>query len=184
MLRQHNLHMKEHEVLRKLNFHQISSTGSWVNNKLYTPVDDGRTLGVVRGFKTAISAYDDNQILCNLEPVHKLVQRQNVFEIMIKIRESRPQNLQEALRAEMTGKIVICKHNNRVYKIEDINFKLSPASTFELKREKRQITYAEYYKNRFNLLISDMRQSLLLATPNNNRKGSHEEYNSNEEINF
>lgn len=173
MLRVYNTHMKN--FLKALGFYQITSTGSWIHSALATPIGNGETLAMVRGFRTAAHVYDGGQILMNLEAVHKLMQRRNVLQIMAEIRNRRPENLQEALRAELVGKLVVTNYNKRVYRIEDVNFSLKPTCTFKDKRDNRDITYKDYFLTRFNETIKDEAQPLLLVIPNNMRRGDREQ---------
>lgn len=49
--------------------------------------------------------------------------------------------------------------NYRTHKIEEIDFSLSPYSTFDCKGT--PITYAQYFKKAYNADISDMKQPLI-----------------------
>lgn len=178
MLRVYNLHMKS--FLKALGFYQITSTGSWINSALSTRIGNNDTLAMVRGFRTAAHVYDGGQVLMNLEAVHKLMQKRNVLQIMGEIRQQRPQNLQEALKSELTGKLVVTNYNKRVYRIEDVNFSLKPTSTFKDKRDQKDISYKEYFLTRFNESIKDDAQPLLLVIPSNKRKGEREQKDQGE----
>uniref|UniRef100_A0A6G1S4P7 Piwi-like protein 1 n=1 Tax=Aceria tosichella TaxID=561515 RepID=A0A6G1S4P7_9ACAR len=167
MMRCYNMHMKK--FLHLLEFYQITATGSWVHSDLATPIGDGKMLSMIRGYRTATNTYDGNKILVNLESVHKLMQRRNVFQIMASIREQKPANLREALKSELIGKLVITNYNKRIYRIEDIRFDLKPTDTFTDKRDSREISYLEYFKTRHNEVILEVTQPMLQVVPNNKR---------------
>jgi aubergine-like protein len=167
MMRCYNMHMKK--FLHLLDFYQITATGSWVHSDLATPIGDGKTLSMIRGYKTATNTYDGNRILVNLESVHKLMQRRNVFQIMSSIRDQKPANLREALKSELIGKLVITNYNKRIYRIEDVRFDLKPTDTFTDKRDNREISYLEYFKTRHNEIILEVNQPMLQVVPNNKR---------------
>lgn len=58
------------------------------------------------------------------------------------------------------GNIVLTRYNNKTYRIDDIIFDQNPQSTF-LYGDK-VISYVEYYKNQYNIEITDLRQPLLI----------------------
>ena len=51
---------------------------------------------------------------------------------------------EKKIKKELIGKIVMTRYSSFTYKIEDIDFKQSPASTFQIKYW--TLKYAEYYK--------------------------------------
>ena len=65
---------------------------------------------------------------------------------------------------EFAGKGVMTAYNNRVYVVDELDFESSPASTFTLKQgtEEKEISYADFYKNRYSVEIKDMSQPLLV----------------------
>lgn len=172
MIRIYNINMKA--FLRALGFYQISSSGAYIHPKLSNQVGNVEALMTVRGFRTAANVHEGGKILMNLESVHKLMQRKNVFENMIEIRANSRGNLQEELRAALVGKLVVTNYNKIAYKIEDINFKLSPKSTFEDRRAGEQVSYVDYYQRRYGIEVKDKQQPLLLVIQSNKRRGQRE----------
>lgn len=67
-------------------------------------------------------------------------------------------------------------YNNNTYRIEDIDFQTKPSSTFHLKKENREITYAEYYRSKYNITIRNMTQPMLVTrtTDKDRRSGQAE----------
>jgi len=51
---------------------------------------------------------------------------------------------QTAFKDAVLGQIVLTDYNNRTYKIDDIDFSVSPSSKFEMKGQ-GPISYADYY---------------------------------------
>lgn len=64
--------------------------------------------------------------------------------------------------------VVITLYNRKIYRIKSINFNINPGSSFKCRNGKFQ-TFAEYYKNRFNVSISPdkMHQPILIVVPMN-----------------
>lgn len=56
-------------------------------------------------------------------------------------------------------------YNRKMYRIDDIAFDKTPASTFKFGREKVEISYAQYYFNTYKHEVTDMNQPLLGSRP-------------------
>jgi aubergine-like protein len=67
--------------------------------------------------------------------------------------------------AELVGKVVMTHYNKRTYRIDDIDFTKNTNSTFHLRKEDRDISYLEYYKNRYNIDVRQPSQPLLVSRP-------------------
>lgn len=68
-------------------------------------------------------------------------------------------------RAELEGKIVMTHYNKKTYRIDDIDFEMNPRSTFNLRKENRDVSYMEYYQTRYQLRINSDSQPLLVSRP-------------------
>ncbi|KAL4436259.1 hypothetical protein ABPG74_015850 [Tetrahymena malaccensis] len=63
----------------------------------------------------------------------------------------------------IAGQSVITKYNNyRAYIIDRVDFSKNPSSTFLYNKTNQQISYAQYYLQRYGVKISNMQQPLLL----------------------
>ena len=69
--------------------------------------------------------------------------------------------MQEAVENELIGAIVMTHYNRKTYKIDDVDFTRTPASTFDMKG--KPVSYAEYYKTKYQINITDLRQPLLVS---------------------
>lgn len=56
-------------------------------------------------------------------------------------------------------------YNNKTYRVDDIAFDMNPMSTFHLRKEDRDITYADYYWTRYKERITNLTQPLLISRP-------------------
>lgn len=56
-------------------------------------------------------------------------------------------------------------YNNKTYRIDDVDFDNRADSTFHLKKEDRDISYMEYYKNRYQQNIRFPNQPMLVSRP-------------------
>lgn len=62
---------------------------------------------------------------------------------------------------QILGMTVLTDYNNKTYQITDINFDMTPSSTFETKNG--TISFMEYYRTKYNINIRDPNQPMLLS---------------------
>lgn len=62
----------------------------------------------------------------------------------------------------MIGLTVLTDYNNHTYRIDDVDYSASPMSTFM--RNSEEITYKDYYQNRYQINIRHATQSMLLSS--------------------
>lgn len=62
----------------------------------------------------------------------------------------------------MIGSVVLTHYNNNTYRIEDVDFSTTPASSFALKNGDK-ISYVDYYKKKYGIPISNIRQPMLVT---------------------
>ena len=74
-------------------------------------------------------------------------------------------DFQARVKAELIGCVVMTAYNKRTYRIDDVDFNMTPRSTFHLRKEDRDISYMEYYKNRYQQNIRNDTQPLLVSRP-------------------
>lgn len=74
-----------------------------------------------------------------------------------------------AINEAIVGSTVVTKYNQKTYKIERVEFNMSPETTFD--KNGTQVSYMEYYKTRYNESVSDVNQPLLI---NKDRKTGNE----------
>lgn len=65
------------------------------------------------------------------------------------------------ITCEIIGTIIMTKYNRKTYRIDDIDWNQTPASTFEKKGTSE--TYAKYYLDRYNIKVRDMLQPMLVS---------------------
>lgn len=63
----------------------------------------------------------------------------------------------------MIGTIVMTRFNRRTYRIDDIDWNQTPASTFERRGE--EISFADYFMQQYQIPIRDLNQPLFISRP-------------------
>jgi aubergine-like protein len=64
---------------------------------------------------------------------------------------------------EVAGAVILTGYNNKTYRIDDVDWTKNPASTFPYNG--REISFIEYYREKYNLKINDPKQPLLISNP-------------------
>nr|CAD7392146.1 unnamed protein product [Timema cristinae] len=72
-----------------------------------------------------------------------------------------PTNFKDELFKAVIGQSVLTRYNNKLYRVDDLMWNKTPADTFE--KHGKLTTFAEYYKDQYDLAISDMNQPLLVS---------------------
>ncbi|CAL8124961.1 unnamed protein product, partial [Orchesella dallaii] len=122
---------------------------------------EGHRLELWPGFITTMR-HHENSILLGVEVTHKVLRLDNCLQVINEIRR-RTRNDQNRITNEIVGAIVMTGFNCRTYQVDDIDWGLNPTSTFDLKGTKT--TFADYYHNRYNIIIQDRQQPLLVSRP-------------------
>lgn len=107
--------------------------------------------------------------LLNVDVAFKVVRTDSVLKYVTQLRGKAKGDWQEAIQTALTGATVVTRYNQKTYRVERVDFGMSPATTFDKNGE--QVSYAEYYKTRYNENIADPNQPLLI---NKDRKTGNE----------
>lgn len=75
---------------------------------------------------------------------HKLVRGETLLEILNRTRAASGTNFKNDFENTVLGMTVLTKYNNKTYRIFEVNYDLTPMSTFE-GRNGEQI-YRDYYR--------------------------------------
>ena len=69
------------------------------------------------------------------------------------------------VRDEFTGATIVTRYGNyRTYKIDEVDFAQSPVSKFNNERKGQMMTYEEYFKEAYNIKVTNHKQPLLKVT--------------------
>ncbi|XP_050528911.1 piwi-like protein Ago3 [Daktulosphaira vitifoliae] len=117
-------------------------------------------LEVWPGYITSIDEYESGLYLC-CEVSHRVLRTQSVLEIMTDIMKSKQEDCKQEIMAALCGSTVITHYNRKTYRIDDIDFSMTPLSTFE--QNGVQTSYVNYYKTNYNIEIKSLKQPLLIS---------------------
>ncbi|CAL1531960.1 unnamed protein product [Lymnaea stagnalis] len=120
---------------------------------------------VMPGYTSSILRYDGGNLL-GVDIIHKILRMDTYLDALYQLFHAVKKNPEEFKRRatkDLVGVIVMTRHNNKTYRVDDINWNGRPTDSFEKKGE--QITYVDYYKQHWNLPITDLEQPLLVSKP-------------------
>jgi aubergine-like protein len=152
------------KMLQQLDLKQVTKMPKYYDTRQTQRVDQ-HGLEVWRGY-TATFSHHLRDMLLNLDFSSKIIRDTTAFQHIEDIRSQMPQgqNLEQYINNQINGMIVMAKYGNyKCYRIDRIILNENPGSSFNTKGGSMKFT--EYYKNRYNITIKNMRQPLLLTTP-------------------
>ncbi|XP_073981992.1 piwi-like protein Siwi isoform X3 [Rhodnius prolixus] len=127
------------------------------------------------GYLTSIRQHETSILMC-AEITHKVMRRDTALDLIHDMK-SRHRNAdwRNAFVNAIVGTIVLTEHNNRTYRIDDVEFDVRPNSRFKL-RNNEELTYVEYYLKRYDLRIKNLDQPMIVsrAKPREIRAGMTE----------
>lgn len=125
------------------------------------------------GYDTSIRQHKYD-ILLNCDVVHKVMRTDTVYREMIRIQERNPAEFTRNFQQQIIGKTVLTDYNNRTYRIDDVDFEKTPASTFDMRGQ--QISFTQYFAQKYELVIRDQGQPLLVVNPSErDRRGGRDQ---------
>lgn len=113
----------------------------------------------------------ENELLLNVEIGYKFLRLERVYDLFRK-----HENDRNRMTANTINQIIICDHNNITYRVDSVDFTKNPQSTF--RKGDKDISYMDYYRQRYNIVIKDPKQPLLVSKANARqlRGGAPEEF--------
>jgi aubergine-like protein len=99
----------------------------------------------------------NGSIYLNLNPSVKFFQQEPIIHTI------RNLNNERRVKEELTGCSVMTLYNNRVYKIDEIDFTKTPRDTFfcDMHNKNKEMTFADYIHENYKLKITDDSQPML-----------------------
>ncbi|CAG5115063.1 unnamed protein product [Candidula unifasciata] len=118
-------------------------------------------LEVWPGYVTAIKEHEGGLLLL-LDASHKVLRTETVHDIMEKTAITNTQGFQDEIIRRVVGCTVLTRYNNKTYRVDDIVWSKSPMDRFECKATGESMSFEEYYRKQYNIIIHNKTQPLLL----------------------
>uniref|UniRef100_A0A182QY29 Uncharacterized protein n=1 Tax=Anopheles farauti TaxID=69004 RepID=A0A182QY29_9DIPT len=117
-------------------------------------------LEIYPGYVTSVRQHEQDVMMC-VEITHRVMRRDTCYQMMSTI-QRQPGSFRDNFVRAVVGSIVISTYNQKTYRILDVDFGTTPASSFT-KADGTSVTFMEYYQARYNVRIRDPRQPMLVT---------------------
>lgn len=114
------------------------------------------------GYITSIRQHEREVLVC-AEVSHKVMRQDTLFEIIRNCIRDDERNWMDNFKRDVIGTTVLTGYNNATYRVDDVDFHSSPMSTFD--KRGQQVTYFDYYREKYQLTIGDRNQPMLVSNP-------------------
>ncbi|KAM8977661.1 piwi-like protein 4 [Pelodytes ibericus] len=147
-------------ILKNLSMYQVG-------RNYYSPSDPveipQHRLMLWPGFVVSIMQLE-NQLTMSADVSHKVLRSDTVLDLMNDLlTRVPPDRLTDACEKEVLGQIVLTRYNNKTYRVDDMNWSTKPTDTFQ-RQNGSEITYVDYYKQQYNVTVTDLHQPMLVST--------------------
>lgn len=125
------------------------------------------------GYITSIRQHERDVLMC-AEITSKVMRLDNLKTILETCYNEDSGRYKERFANTVIGTVVLTEYNNNTYRIEDVDFSVSPASTFPLKNGEN-ISYIDYYKTKYKIFIRTTDQPMLVTKSKTKSRQAEEE---------
>uniref|UniRef100_A0A2K5K4F0 Piwi like RNA-mediated gene silencing 4 n=1 Tax=Colobus angolensis palliatus TaxID=336983 RepID=A0A2K5K4F0_COLAP len=158
------------KILKKLSMYQIG-------RNFYNPSEPveipQHKLSLWPGFAISVS-YFESKLLFSADVSYKVLRNETVLEFMTALcQRTGLSGFTQTCEKQLIGLIVLTRYNNRTYSIDDIDWSVKPTHTFQ-KRDGTEITYVDYYKQQYDITVSDLNQPMLVSLLKRKRNDNSE----------
>jgi len=115
------------------------------------------------GYETSIRQHEQGILLC-CDVSHKILRTDTVLEQMEEVLKKDRANFRSSCEKLLLGQIIMTRYNSKTYRIDDISWDKKPTDSFESSKGDMK-TYIEYYQGKYNRVIRDGKQPLLVSMP-------------------
>ncbi|KAK9512245.1 hypothetical protein O3M35_000713 [Rhynocoris fuscipes] len=114
------------------------------------------------GYVTSVRQHE-RDVLLGVDLANKIMRKDTVLNLINELTHRSPDNWRDSFEQAIVGATVITPYNNKTYRIDDVQFDVTPQCTFE--KGKDRISYMDYYQQRYQIRITNMNQPLLVSRP-------------------
>ncbi|OMJ83571.1 hypothetical protein SteCoe_15480 [Stentor coeruleus] len=116
------------------------------------------------GYANSVGYYEGGCLL-NVDVSHRCLREVTVYDQIKEVEKKNPHNCKQAISRLLIGASVLTMYNKRTYKIDEIDWDMSPSSTFEKNGEK--LDFRKYYSTHWGKEIRFNDQPLLRSNLKN-----------------
>ncbi|KAL4480518.1 hypothetical protein ABPG72_022273 [Tetrahymena utriculariae] len=154
------LHVILKTIMREQNYKEIGKNSKFfdIYSKSEIVIENrDKTKSVLEAYKgfTFNASPSQQKLFLMVDYASRILRKETALQYM--------NQSQNESNNKIVGQSVITKYNNfQIYLINRVDFNKTPSSTFFCKKSNKQISFAQYYKERYNITIQKMNQPLLV----------------------
>ncbi|XP_006162656.1 piwi-like protein 4 [Tupaia chinensis] len=157
-------------ILKKLSMYQIGQN-------FYNPSEPVEIpqykLSLCKGFAISVSWFE-SKLLLSADVSYKVLRNETVLEFMTALCHKTGRScFTQMCENQLIGLIVLTRYNNKTYRINDIDWSVKPTHAFR-KRDGTEVTYVDYYKQQYDITLSDLNQPVLVSLLKSKRNDNTE----------
>merc|ERR1719154_539626 len=122
------------------------------------------------GYVTAVQDFEGGVMLC-CDVSHKVLRTQTAYDLIKDIIAQKLPDMQAAVTKSLLGAVILTRYNNKCYRVDDIDWTMTPSSKFT-DHTGEEKSFVDYYKKQYNIAIKDPKQPMLISRA---KKKTHEE---------
>nr|AGA54121.1 piwi-like protein 4 [Rhinolophus ferrumequinum] len=158
------------KILKKLSMYQIGRNFYKPSEPVEIPQHN---LSLWPGFTISVSQFE-SRLLFSADVSYKILRNETVLEFMTGLcHQTGMSGFTQTCEKQLIGFIVLTRYNNKTYRIDDIDWSVKPTHTFQ-KRDGTEITYVDYYKQQYDITVSDLNQPMLVSLLKSKRNDNAE----------
>lgn len=150
-------------LLRRTRFKQIGRSHYNPQQEKLIPQHG---IAIWPGFQSALQKVERG-VLLNIDISHKVLRTATVLSQIEEVRNRARGDPTEAIKKMLVGQTIMTSYNKRTYKVDDIDFTISPMDTFtcgdQKTGEEKQVSYIEYFKTKYGQEVKDINQPALIS---------------------
>ncbi|XP_025784293.1 piwi-like protein 4 [Puma concolor] len=147
------------KIFKKLAMYQIGRNFYKPSEPVEIPQ---HKLSLWPGFAISVSQFE-SRLLFTADVSYKILRNETVLEFMTDLRQETTMScFTQTCEKRLLGLIVLTRYNNKTYRIDDIDWSVKPTHTFQ-KQDGTEITYVDYYKQQYDITLSDLNQPVLVS---------------------
>lgn len=114
------------------------------------------------GYATSIRQHEADIMLC-VEITHRVLRTDTCYKTLMDMQRN-PASYKDNFKKALIGSVVMTIYNDKTYKVTDVDFNVTPSSTFS-KKDGSNVSFVDYFKQVYNITIRDPRQPMLVSVP-------------------
>uniref|UniRef100_A0A9L0KIE8 Piwi like RNA-mediated silencing 4 n=1 Tax=Equus asinus TaxID=9793 RepID=A0A9L0KIE8_EQUAS len=158
------------KILKKLSMYQIGRNFYKPSEPVEIPQ---HRLSLWPGFAVSVSHFESS-LLFSADVSYKVLRHETVLEFMAGLcHRTGVSCFTQTCERQLIGLIVLTRYNNKTYRIDDIDWSVKPTHTFQ-RRDGTEVTYVDYYKQQYDIALSDLNQPVLVSLLKSKRNDNAE----------